>query len=105
MMFDEPNGQNLSLYVSNDFLTDKEISYRVENITEGVLVAEGSVLAKANETVLADAISYKGKNLFLVTYTVDGKEYKNHYYTELLNISFKDYMRDMKKAVLDNFSF
>ena len=105
MMFDEPDGENISVYVSNDFLEDKEVSYRVENITDGVLVSEGTVLAKANETVLAGTVSYMGKKLFLVTYTVDGKEYKNHYYTELLHISFADYMRDIQKAGLDNFSF
>ncbi len=105
MMFDEPNGKNISVYVSNDFLEDKKVSYRVENITDGILVTEGTVLAKANETVMADTVSYKGKKLFLVTYTVDGTEYKNHFYTELLNISFHDYMRDLKKAGLDHFSF
>lgn len=61
--------------------------------------------SKKNVSTLSDAISYTGKNLFLVTFTVDGKEYKNHYYTELLHISFADYMRDLKKAGLDHFSF
>ena len=105
MMFDEPNGQDLSLYVSNDFLEDKVVSYRVENITEGTVITEGEVTAPANQTAKADTITFRGKNLFLITYTVDGKEYKNHYYTELLNISYENYMRDLKKAGLDHFSF
>ncbi len=105
MMFDEPNGQNLSLYISNDYLEDKTVSYRVENISTGKMVLEGEVLAKANETAMVDTTTFRGKNMFLITYTVDGKTYQNHYYTELLNISYTDYMRDLKKAGLDDFSF
>ncbi len=105
LMFDEPDGANLPLYAANDYLDDKEVSFRITNITEGQLVLEGRVNVRANSTQKVTDILWKDQLFYLIEFTVDGKTYKNHYYTGLLNISFENYLRDLKKSGLDDFTF
>lgn len=105
LMFDEPNGNNLPLYASNDCLEDKDVSFRITDITEEQSVLEGNATVCANAAQQISSILCKDKHFYLIEFTVDGATYKNHYYTGLLNISFENYLRDLKKSGLDDFTF
>ena len=69
------------------------------------MVLEGRVNVRANSTQKVTDILWKDQFFYLIEFTVDGKTYKNHDYTGLLNISFENYLRDLKKSGLDDFTF
>lgn len=104
-MFDEPKDNILELYGVNDLPEDAYAEYTVTNITEDKEVLHGEILLKADVSSKIGSISIKdGEQCFyLIKWIVNGKEYKNHYYTNIINIDYNRYMEEMKKCRFDEF--
>ena len=104
-MFDEPNCNILDLYGVNDLSYDADAEYTVTNITENKEVLRGAIRLKANTSAKTGSISIKdGEQCFyLIKWTVNGKEYKNHYCTNIINIDYKKYTDEMAKCGFDEF--
>ena len=105
LMFDEPDGNRLPLYAANEFLEEKNVSFSVQNITKDILVIESEVTVDANSTKKIADLLYEDRCFYLISFISDGVEYKNHYYTGLFRISFQDYLRDLEKSGLNDFTF
>ena len=104
-MFDEPKGNTLDFYGVNDLPEASYAEYTVTNITDDKEVLRGEILLNADSSSKIGSISIKdGEQCFyLIKWTVSGKEYKNHYYTNIINIDYNRYMKEMKKCGLDEF--
>ena len=104
-MFDEPKGNVLDLYGVNDLPEASYAEYTVTNITDDKEVLHGEILLKADSSSKIGSISIKdGEQCFyLIKWTVNGNEYKNHYYTNIINIDYNRYMKEMKKCGFDEF--
>lgn len=104
-MFDEPKGNVLDLYGVNDLPEDTYAEYTVTNITEDKELLRGEIPLKANASSKIGSISIKdGEQCFyLIKWTVNSNEYKNHYYTNIINIDYNRYMEEMKKCEFDEF--
>lgn len=103
LMCGEPEGSLLPLYGVNDTLTPVPVSYRVENLTTGQTVLTGrTVLAENAGRRLADWPVEPGEQCFyLITYEAEGREYRNHYFTNLLNVCYEDYLAALQKAGME----
>lgn len=76
------DNENMQLYVANETLTDKNVSYKVKDISTDKVILQGSGVAKANASNKLDSIkAITEQTLLLIEYEVDGKVYKNHYLT------------------------
>ncbi len=98
-IFDEPNEGKLPLYVVNDLQEDKKVHYKVTDLTEGKLLFEGDITAKADSvTAVLNKETEEGeKHFYLVEWTGDVCG-KNHYFTNIIDISYESYVDAMKKA-------
>ncbi len=105
MMFDEPKDGKIDLYAVNDYLLDKEISYKVTNITDGKEVLSGTVHSPANTSVKAGELEIVDgeKKFYLIEFIVDGKVLKNHYFTNIIKIDYQAYMSAIDKCGFNQF--
>jgi len=75
------SGKYLPVVVSNDTLMPAAVQYRIEDADAGVVVAEGSFTAPANQNwQVAQLRTYASdQRLYLITWEVNGRRYGNHY--------------------------
>ena len=94
------DSENIRLYVANETLTDKNVSYKVTDVSTDKVILQGSGVAKANASNELDSIkTIAEQTLLLIEYEVDGKAYRNHYltgapeydYKKLISVPKKDY--------------
>lgn len=99
-MFDEPKDNVLDLYGVNDLPEAAYAEYTVTNITEDKEVLRGEILLKSDASSKIGSISIKdGEQCFyLIKWIVNGREYKNHYYTNIINIDYNRYIEGMNKC-------
>lgn len=105
MMFDEPADNKITLYAVNDFTRDVEVNFSVTELYGKEKLACGTITAAAEQSVPAAYINVKNneQKFYLIEWTADGKAYKNHYCTNLLNIDYKKYTAAIKAAGFDEF--
>lgn len=109
LMFDEPKNGHISLVGVNDLPRDTEVSYKVRKISgEG---KEHQEVMKGDAVLLADSAAELGKleiadgekEFYLIEWDIDGKEYKNHYFTNIIDIDYKKYLNALKGCGMDEF--
>lgn len=109
LMFDEPENGKLRLVAVNDFPDDKTISYTVKKWemsanTDLEIVSGKNILPADISIRLAEVeISENEKQFYYIEWTMDGKTYKNHYFTNIINIDYQSYMQALKKYGMDEF--
>lgn len=106
LMFDEPENNILSLYVANETFCNKAFAYKVTNITDNKVVLEGSAIAFANSSAKIGTLPIREdeKKFYLIEWTDDkGATHKNHYFTNVINIDYDEYMSALKKCGFDEF--
>ncbi len=98
LAFDEPDSENLiTLYGINDTAKDVKVSYRVTNMTRGIVLAEnaGSLLSEKSTPLMTLGIEKDEKSFLLIEYSIDNgqtvTEHKNHYFTNIINIDYNAY--------------
>ena len=100
LIFDEPENGQLPLYVANDYQEDKTVKYKVTDVESGEVIVESVVTAKADSVTHAwnkDMIEGE-KRFYLIEWEMDGKKYKNHYFTNIIDIDYDYYASCMKKV-------
>lgn len=104
-MFDEPCDNMLSLFEVNDTTKEAEASYVVTDVIKNKTVMKGSVRLAADSSVKVGKmkIGKNEKKFYLIKWTVNGKTYKNHYYTNIIDISYSDYTDALKLCGFDEF--
>ena len=104
-MFGEPKGDTLTLYAVNELNCDKNISYTITEVYSGDEIAKGAASAKAGLSVPVIAVNTEEdkQKFYLIEWTVDGRTYKNHYCTNLLNTDYKKYLSAIEKCGFDEF--
>ena len=108
LMFDEPKDGKIRLVGVNDLPAHKNISYVVKKyieITDDVVVLSGEVSLEADTATAIDSIiiSENEKEFYYMEWTMDGKTYKNHYFTNIIDIDYQVYMQALKKYGMDEF--
>ena len=108
LMFDEPEDGKIRLVGVNDLPVDKNISYAVKKYmgtTNDVVVLSGDVSLEADTAASIDliTISENDKEFYHIEWTMDGKTYKNHYFTNIIDIDYQAYMQALKKYGMDEF--
>ena len=57
----------------------------------------------ANTSTRIDKMFMEKKRFYLIKWEIDGKEYKNHYYSDLLGTDYKKYSSDLQKCGFDEY--
>ena len=103
-MFDEPCNGVCTLYGVNDTQTDAELSYKVTDVLSGKTVMEGNAVISANSSTAVSEIPVSdNKTFYLIEWINDGRTYKNHYFTNIIDICFDDYMKALEMCGFDEF--
>ena len=81
LLFREPKDDGLELVCANDTLDAVDFSYRITDVTNDRVIAEGNGATDANVTAPVCSIPYTGDGtvVYLIEWTRDGKTYRNHY--------------------------
>ncbi len=103
LMFDEPENNMIELVGVNDLQEDKELSYTVTDVTEGKEVMSGKARLCADASTRIDKMLMEKKRFYLIKWEIDGKEYKNHYYSDLIGTDYKKYSSDLQKCGFDEY--
>ena len=109
LMFDEPKNGKIQLVVSNDLPEDKTFSYTVKRFTgmecedEVVMSGVGAVSADMTVPIETLEIAEGEKEFYLIEWDMDGNTYKNHYFTNIIDIDYVTYLHALKKYGMDEF--
>lgn len=81
LMMDELRDWGHDLVLGNDGRKDVMVNWRVEDGETGAVLLEGSEFSHANENITVGNIRELAgeKHFYILKWTVDGKEYVNHY--------------------------
>lgn len=104
-MFDEPKMGYIDFYGVNDLPYDADAEYSVINITENKEVMHGFAHLNADSSSKFGELKIKDneKSFYLIKWIIDGKEYKNHYYTNIIDIDYNRYMKEIESCNFDEF--
>lgn len=132
LMFDEPEDGKIRLVGVNDLPEKAEITYRVTKVDETVPMAQapgqgavtdavagtikectapGPVVLQGRTCIGGDAVASidllpiaEGEKVFyLIEWEYKGQSYKNHYFTNIIDINYEKYMCALKKCSMDEF--
>ncbi len=106
-MFDEPvNGKN-RLMAANDLPKDIDVKYTVKRIGADAdeTLLSGQTVLGADSTAEVNFISIAEgeKEFYLIEWQYEGKDCKNHYFTNIIDIDYQKYMYALKKCKMDEF--
>ena len=102
-MFRDPTKTKgkLELVGVNEFPCSKEISFVVTNLENDEILLKGTAKIDENGATMLGAIdTITEQTCLLITYTVDDKEYKNHYLTGEPTCDYKKVCAWLEKAGL-----
>lgn len=102
-MFDEPEEGIIRLVGVNDLPDKQEVSYRV--VKNNVEILNKSTTLLADSAVRLDGVQIEKneKEFYYIEWTVDGQTYKNHYFTNIIDIDYQKYMAALKQYNMDEF--
>lgn len=106
LMFGEPVDNVISLYGVNDTIYDVDVSYKVTDvIADGKVVLEGKSILTGDTSLLVNELTIDNnqKTFYLIEWEINGKSYKNHYFTNILDINYDTYMEAIRKCGFDEF--
>lgn len=102
LMIREPENGKLTLVGANEFLTEKNVSYKVTDLREKTIVCEGEVTLSVNGLDELDSIPFDEKNnhFYLIEWQCNGKAYKNHYISGPVPYDYEKYVGWLKEGGL-----
>ena len=102
LMFTEAENGVHKLVAANEFLSEKEISYKVTDITEQKAVCEGSIKLTPNGLDIIDKIPFDNKknHFYFIEWEIDGNIFKNHYMSGTVPYDYKTYIECLKECDL-----
>ena len=105
MMFDEPKGGYLPLHAVNEYSAEAMLKYEIVDLTTGKTVVKSEALAEADSSVCVYKVEIKPeeKHFYLVRWELDGKQYSNHYMTNIKDIDYSEYLGYIGKCGYDEF--
>lgn len=108
LMFDEPVENRIALFGVNDLPRKHQISYTVKKVlpdAESEVVMSGQAELKADSSIEIGklAIGENEKCFYLIEWELDGKAYKNHYFTNIIEIDYAGYRKALQKCGMDEF--
>lgn len=105
LMFDEPQDNILSLMGVNDFGEDAVVSYKVTDVLAGEQVLSGSthICADSAQKIGQMKIKEGEKVFYLIEWDYKGRKYKNHYFTNIIDIDYNSYMKALKQCGMNDF--
>ena len=105
MMCDEPKGNTVSVYAVNEYAEDKTLEYEITDLTTGKTVVKSTALAEGDGSVCVYKFDVEPdeKHFYLIKWSLDGKEYSNHYMTNVIDIDYEQYLRYIGKCGYDCF--
>ncbi len=106
LMFKEPENGFISLMGVNDTRADTDVSFTVTNLTEGgrtVLSGDALIHSDSAERIGEVKIKDGEKCFYLIEWTLNGKKYKNHYFTNIIDIDYDSYTDALRKAGMYEF--
>lgn len=102
-MFDEPEEKKIRLVGVNDLPETQKVSYRI--LKNDVEILKGEAILSADSVLRLDSVSIEKneKEFYFIEWTVNGTTYKNHYYTNAIDIDYKRYITALSKYGMDEF--
>lgn len=107
LMFDEPENGRIRLMGVNDLPEDITVTYTVKKI--GVDCDEkllsGEILLKADSAMEIDGVAIEEgeKEFYFIEWQYNGKNCRNHYFTNIIDIDYRKYMDALRKCGMDEF--
>lgn len=103
LMFSEPEDGKITLVGVNDREKEASVKYKVTNVTTGKALAEGEAQIGTDSVcdILKTEVEPEEHTMYLIEWELDGKRHKNHYYTNLRDVDYSSYKRDMEKCKMD----
>ena len=109
-MFDEPVNGKIDLVGVNDLPEKVEISYCVKKIrtdeeAEAVVVLSGNAEIAADGVLKIESlvIAEGEKEFYLIQWEMGGQSFKNHYFTNIIDINYAKYMDALQSCGMDEF--
>lgn len=110
LMFDEPSDGSIRLVGVNDLPKEVQFAYRVKKIctdkaAEAVVVLSGSttIVADGVATIEALPIAEGEKEFYLIEWERNGQSFKNHFFTNIIDIDYQQYMDALRVCGMDEF--
>jgi beta-mannosidase len=109
LMFDEPENGAINLIAVNDLPASRQVSYTVKkydpltNTDAEILSDEVFLDADAVTNLAAVELPENEKHFYFIEWTMSGKNHQNHYFTNILDIDYSDYMLALQKYGMDEF--
>ncbi len=105
LMFDEPENGKMQLVAVNDLPEDKQIFYTVKRFSDDAVVISGESTVPADDAIEMNqiALAENEKSFYYIEWTMDGKTYRNHYFTNIIDIDYGAYMNALKTFGMDEF--
>lgn len=108
LMFDEPVDNRITLVGVNDLAADKKISYRVYKIIPGqeaecVMTGQNCLAADTAGEIGTLSIEEGEKTFYLIEWEMDGQSFRNHYFTNIIDIDYLKYLEALKQCGMDQF--
>lgn len=107
LMFDEPENGRIRLMGVNDLPEDITVTYTVKKI--GVDCDEkllgGEILLNADSAMEIDGVTIEEgeKEFYFIEWQYNGKNCRNHYFTNIIDIDYRKYMDALRKCGMDEF--
>ena len=100
LMVDEPEHWHVRVIMGNDSLQPATGDYRVWDADTGETLLEGAFTspANANTTLGVVPVSHSDRRMFLMTWTVNGHSYGNHYLLGAPAFDLTDYRRWLRQV-------
>jgi len=105
LMFDEPVNFRIGLFGVNDLQKDAAVEYTVTDVLADKQVLSGSAVLGANTSrrIAELKICPHEKVFYLIRWTLDGKEYVNHYFSNIIDIDYRLYTQALSACGMDEF--
>ena len=109
LMFDEPENGAIRLLGVNDLPKDVTVKYTVKRISLETIenLLEGEALLSADFALEIDSLNIEEgeKSFYLIEWKYDGKDCKNHYFSNIIDIDYNYYMKAIQACGMDEFDF
>lgn len=105
IMVDEPETGFAGLVGVNDLMENADVKYTVTNLSKGREVLSGIATIDAMSSVEIGklAIADDEKDFYLIEWELKGRKYKNHYFSNIIDIDYNEYMDCIAKCGMDEF--
>ena len=96
LMCDEPKAGEIDVYAVNDLREAVSFTYRITNLSEGMLCAEGSTTVDSDQSLRIASLPHQDgdQRFYLLEWERDGERNFNHYVSGMeQTISYEEYLR------------